>query len=388
MKAFEIQLYPYKEHPEIIKDFFGCHFKKSVDSLFSLFDYISAPVMEIGFWKEKFFIIQKGNLFGVIEEDGNIYIEPKYIQIIPTEDKKFLMLNTEFKWGLKCVLNKESRQSFGFSFKVPCEYDEILENTEGFCIVKQDGKYGYAPLFPDNLVIQPIYEEARPFHEGIAAVKKDGKWGFIDKTLTYITSLKYDEVGVFNGGVATVSENGNKFQIDFEGNDVSKVRSLNGYDYEYHGTCHEGLYAVTRDRMLGFTNIHGNITIPIEYDAYRLSDTIPRFSEGFACVKKGAYWGFIDKRNRVVFPFVLNSYSAIHNGVALVYNCYPSVGSTLLTVKHFYNYLNGKYIPFRTKRQPPKQSYDYHSPGWSQADLEDAYMAAMEDDISNEWNID
>lgn len=156
MKAFEIQLYPYKEHPEIIKDFFGCHFKKSVDSLFSLFDYISAPVMEIGFWKEKFFIIQKGNLFGVIEEDGNIYIEPKYIQIIPTEDKKFLMLNTEFKWGLKCVLNKESRQSFGFSFKVPCEYDEILENTEGFCIVKQDGKYGYAPLFPDNLVIQPI----------------------------------------------------------------------------------------------------------------------------------------------------------------------------------------------------------------------------------------
>lgn len=43
MKAFEIQLYPYKEHIEILKDLFGYRFKKTVDSLFPLFDYISSP---------------------------------------------------------------------------------------------------------------------------------------------------------------------------------------------------------------------------------------------------------------------------------------------------------------------------------------------------------
>ena len=188
---------------------------------------------------------------------------------------------------------------------------------------------------------------------------------------------------------------GGKLKIDFEGNDISKVQSLNGYDYKYHGTCHEGLYAVTRDNKLGFTNIHGNITIPIEYnqprELYRTfvvpsTEVIPSFSEGFACVQKGDYWGYIDKRNRVVFPFILDSYEPITNGYAIVSDGIPF--SRIVTIAHFNKFLRNERIPFHVNRPPFKPKDDDFCSGWTRKELEDAYMAVLEDDIRNEWNFD
>lgn len=386
MKAIETQLYPYKEYPEIIKEFLGYRFKKPIDSLFPLFDYISEPVLELGFWKEKYCIIQKGNLFGVIKDDGNIIVPPQYVQVIP-KDNKFLLLSTDFKWGLLGITPDNLLKNLKDIFFIPCKFDEIGDYSEGFFLVKSNGKYGYAPLVKDSLYINPQYEDARPFHEGIAAVMNNGKWGFIDKTLTRITQFEYDDVEDYKDGIVNVWKNGSQYQIDFEGNSQNTTENLFISDYQYIDDNHEGLRAVSDYYKLGFIDALGNIKIPMEYyPNIGLLKNDNRFSEGFACVRKGDYWGYIDKRNRVVFPFVLEDYRPIINGYAIVDDGF--LNHKIVTIKHFVDYLHGKDIPFRKERPPRKPRHDDYNSGWSSRDLQDAYEAALENDSSNEWNID
>ena len=379
MKAFEIQLYPYKEHIEILKDLFGYRLKKTVDSLFPLFDYISSPVMEYGFFEEKYFIIQKGNLFGVVKDDGSIFIPPIYVQVIPIENYRFLLFDKNFKWGLKGIV----REGMKLDYSIPCEFDEIGDYSEGFYVVKSQGKYGLEPLVKGNIRIIPQYEDIKAFHEGYAAVKKNGKWGFIDKTLNNITKFDFDYVESFANGVAVVFKDGRKYQIDFMGNDTSET--LNHFECKFKriDKYHEGLCAVIKDDKIGFVDIQGQLIIPLKYIAECPEDVIweddaPSFSEGFACVRKGRYWGYIDKFNRVVFPFVLDDYIPIRDGVAFVWDGDRIKGSQLLTCQHFYNYIHGIKIPFCTERHQPEPRYDSWDSDWSWSDLQDAYEAAYE----------
>lgn len=386
MKALEIQLYPYKEYPQIIKDFFGYRFKKPIESLFPLFDYISEPVLELGFWKEKYCIIQKGNLFGVIKDDGSIIVPPQYVQIIP-KDESFLLLSTDFKWGLLGIPPERFPRIYKDLFFIPCIYDEIGDFSEGYYVVKKDGKYGFAPLLTDNISYYPRYDEVRPFHEGIAAARSYGKWGFIDKTLARIVPFEYDEVGDFKNGVADVWKDDTKMRINYEGNMLKNEQNLFFGEYKRQGSCHEGLFVATNDNKLGFIDTYGNIKIPFDYyPGYLWEGEISYFSEGFACVNNGSFWGYIDKRNRIVFPFILDSCSPIHNGYAIVTDGIN--WSKIVTIKHFYDYLHGNSIPFHTDRQPLKPKEYIRDYGWSKRDLQNAYEATMENDISNEWNID
>ncbi len=389
MIAFKTQFYPYKEHPEIIKDFFGYRFRKPIDSLFPLFDYISDPVIDLGAWKNKYFLIQKGNLFGVIRDDGDILMPPEYVQVIPTESNRFLLLSTDFKWGLKGIPSESFPRMYADIFNIPCRYDEIGEYSEGFYVVKNNEKYGFAPLIQENLSIHPRFEDARPFHEGIAAVKMDGRWGFIDKTLFNITKFEFEEVDDFENGIAAVWKNGKQYQIFSNGNDTNENELHFGCEYEHVGKFHEGLCAIQDGGKLGFVDTVGNIRIPLEYyydysSCY--SDNANLFSEGFACVKKGSFWGYIDKQNRVVFPFILDSYKPIYDGIAFNFDGFAT--SRLITCNHFFKYTHGLKIPFNVDRKPRKFKYDSYDCGWSRRDLEDAYMSALEDDISNEWNFD
>lgn len=101
-KAFEVQMYPCKEHIEIMAYMFGdC--RCDLDFLFSQFDYISESVMEIGKgWnREQYHIIQKGNLYGVLKYSSHefrIHLEPKYVHIIPENNAAFIVLDTNFRW--------------------------------------------------------------------------------------------------------------------------------------------------------------------------------------------------------------------------------------------------------------------------------------------------
>ena len=103
------------------------------------------------------------------------------------------------------------------------------------------------------------YDNIGSFQEGLASVKKDGKYGFINTRGKEVISCKYDGVGDFHEGLA-------------------KVRIG---DY--------------RDGKYGLINTQGEEVVPCKYDAAY------DFSEGLAVVKRNGKWGYVDKYGNSTF---------------------------------------------------------------------------------------
>lgn len=134
--------------------------------------------------------------------------------------------------------------------KLHSAYDFVGEPSEGFVVVGNGGKYGYADLsgrivvalsyegampLTDGLApvcidgrwgfIEPDgfpaitcrYQQVRPFSEGRSAVQLDGKWGFIDHDGFPKIPCRYDNVSDFSNGCATVTFEGKQQTIDPDG---------------------------------------------------------------------------------------------------------------------------------------------------------------------------
>lgn len=156
-------------------------------------------------------------------------------------------------------------------------------------------------ILVDSKTFAPIsnkqYEDLRLFNDGLARAKQNGKWGFIDLkenvTIPFIYDLAFD----FNNGIAWVSHGSNKN---------------------------------------GFINTLGKIVIPLEFSGFRSDNTemklghklnnstkknnwylinlidykvIPVLnamepSEGLMGVKKNDKWGFIDRNGEIKINFI------------------------------------------------------------------------------------
>lgn len=81
-----------------------------------------------------------------------------------------------------------------------------LEESDPTILVIQKGLfYGYGDI-NGNVLIKPIYEDARPFFEGLAAVKNEEKYGFIDNKGNIIIPFQYDDAIDFHNGKAIVGK--------------------------------------------------------------------------------------------------------------------------------------------------------------------------------------
>lgn len=102
------------------------------------------------------------NNFGIMDEEGNVVVEPVYQEI------------------------------FGFK--------------EGRSLFKKDGKYGF---FDEsfNVVIEPVYRSAASFSDGLALVT-DENWayGFIDKDGNTVIPHTLDYAESFKDGVAVIGK--------------------------------------------------------------------------------------------------------------------------------------------------------------------------------------
>lgn len=374
MEALKTQLYPYKEHPEILKDFFGIRLKKSIDDYSLCLTTYRSLFWKWAFGKRNTVLYRKGTFLALLKKMEAFLLSLSMFKSCQQRIENSFLLNTDFKWGLKGIVREESERYLKYS--IPCEYNGIGGYSEGFYKVRIGMMYGFAPLVEGNFGIFPQYQAVKPFHEGFAAVRKDGKWSFIDKMQRHVTDFEFDVAESFSDGIARVWKGLRRYQIDFNGNDITDSKCVSGSSLKKIGKYNEGLCAVTKDGRLGFVDIFGNIVILLEYEEPRLQEEIPVFSEGFACVRKGYYWGYIDKQNRTVIPFVFSYYSKIHDGMAFVHDGNRMNLYQLLTCKHFYDYSYGDKIPFCLERQPPKPSS--HDAGWSSRDLQDAYEATYE----------
>ena len=169
-----------------------------------------------------------------IDKQGNEKIIGEY-EIFSTNDNRFfLLLDSNNKWGL---INYKGE------IILPCEFDSV--NTS----------------FKDDMIL----------------VKKDDSWGFYNIDGTKVVDCIFSSAIAFDQGIAAVKEKDidlKYYLINLEGERVSK----NSFEYVY-GFYEKNLAYFINNEKYGFINKKGEIIIDAKYERAEV------FSEGIASVK-------------------------------------------------------------------------------------------------------
>ncbi len=187
-------------------------------------------------------------------------------------------------------------------------------------VIKQDGKYGYIDE-NGNIVIKPIYLQAKQFAEGVAPVKiQEGNWGVINTRGEVIASWKnVDEINEFLEGLAVVRQRSRYGYID-------KKQLVIPLKFDAAEDFSEGLAVVAiregstfleklYNAQYGYIDKNGNVVIDCQYRA------AGKFKEGVAPVSSAATgfsWGYIDKAGQYVIKAKYFTAREFSEGVAPV----------------------------------------------------------------------
>ena len=82
--------------------------------------------------------------------------------------------------------------------------------------------------------------------------------------------------------------------------------------YDWLGRFSEGLASVQLNGQYGFIDNEGNVVIPLKYD-YAWS-----FDEGLARVQLKRKWGYVDNEGSVVIPLMYDTAGPFYEGLAAV----------------------------------------------------------------------
>lgn len=156
-------------------------------------------------------------------------------------------------------------------------------------------------------VIDPHFDDARPFSEGLAPVRLNGKWGAIDRSGVFVIPCTHQGVGLkFSEGKIEFTV-GNRHGI--LGRDGSII-----VPPKYHAISpfNEGAAYVWDGKQYGFINELGQEFIPLFFEDVR------EFSHGLAPVKLGGKWGYIDRKAHFVIEPRFDFALPFHNHLARV----------------------------------------------------------------------
>ena len=160
--------------------------------------------------------------------------------------------------------------------KLPSVTGLILNKPSRF-VVYSGQKMGYMDQ-SGQMVISPQFdttEQSHTFADGLAAVKVKNQWGYIDSTGKFMIQPQYDLATPFSDGIAAV---------------VSK----------------ETVSYIDSTRRVVFT-------LPAEQGS-----SFSRFSEGFAPVKLGDRWGYIDRAGKFAINPQFDAVGVFSDGLAMI----------------------------------------------------------------------
>lgn len=249
----DIDTYIYAEQDGLVY----CFDKEGKLYLEEAWDYIR--------FKDGLFEVQRDSMMGLLDEDGNVILEPKYDVVSSIPEKKLVIVKND---GLYGVLDYDG------NIKVPFVYDWIRYDdgiTDGGLRIEcrrpseSDSEsavkwsYGYLSGGDFSEKIPPVYDYMSYFAEGRAIVGQDGKYGVIleDGTLEY--SLIYDNARVFSDGSLMLHTADLMELYDRDGNLIHR----NAYDSI---TECESCYEIKKSGKCGFLDKKGNVIVPMVYD--------------------------------------------------------------------------------------------------------------------------
>ena len=266
----------------------------------------------IGFYHNDLYIVRKDNdkegtyAYGVVDNDGTVYIPVEYDQIeFEKEGREYkdniYKCKKKEKWGLVSSTN---------GILLPCEYSSLEGN--GIWRTCKSGKYGYVQLNATSSIttlIPCIYESLGKYSADsyIRATLK-GKKGMIDSQNKIIIPFKYSKVGnpchTSNGySIIWVEKDGKLGIYNDDGKelqpcDIDKAYILtenNSIELSYTDCPSTDYIYIVRNGLTGL--ISGSTfetIIPCMYEYLSPIKTSKAF------YKANGKWGIIDANNKTI----------------------------------------------------------------------------------------
>ena len=266
----------------------------------------------IGFYHNDLYIVRKDNdkegtyAYGVVDNDGTVYIPVEYDQIeFEKEGREYkdniYKCKKKEKWGLVSSTN---------GILLPCEYSSLEGN--GIWRTCKSGKYGYVQLNGTSSIttlIPCIYESLGKYSADsyIRATLK-GKKGMIDSQNKIIIPFEYSKVGnpchTSNGNSIVWVEKDGKLGIynddgkELQPCDIDKAYILTEYnsiELSYTDCPSTDYIYIVRNGLTGL--ISGSTfetIIPCMYEYLSPIKTSKAF------YKANGKWGIIDANNKTI----------------------------------------------------------------------------------------
>ena len=290
---------------------------------------VSEPVYDYMFFRNHFCFIVKDEKYGVLDDMGNVAIEPKYKytprtslnfeyfepRILSSElgrgpdffyipSDKLTVLENDNKYGL---INRPKYEEIALPKYETIGYEIITGNfirgdrfILGKIPVKINGKIGFIDE-EGNVLIDCKYDEILGFgikgygNEKVSFVKNNNKYGLIsNSTGLEITPLKYDNInnGFTSSGITICTINKKKGILNSSGYEVISPRFDEIINFGASETS-----IVIENGLKGLINIEGSIIINPKYQE------IGNFINGNASIKYNNKWGIINSNGiEIIVP--------------------------------------------------------------------------------------
>ena len=144
--------------------------------------------------------------------------------------------------------------------------------------VYQKGQYGYVNE-KGRMLIKPRFQQVGPFSNGLASVQEDGHFGYINTQGQYVIEPQFDEAHPFQDGYAAVSLHSIKYLIDIQGH-IQFEHSYKNWEWAEKPETRNHLVVTANDGRQGLVDLKGQVILDVIYDQ------INTFSEGLATVSR------------------------------------------------------------------------------------------------------
>lgn len=263
--------------------------------------------------KYNYFSLKENEKFGVIDNQGNIIIEPQYDDVkIPNPEKNVFIC---YEGQTTKVMNDKKEQIYAeYNNITPLVLKNVstdLRYEKSVLKYEEDGKYGLISL-EGKKITNPIYEEidTLQYKEGEFVIKKDNKYGIMNMNGYVIINPEYDNIkadayyspdtGYKNDGyiVSNTTDEGYRYgYIDNEGNKILDTNYNDLYRINYEG---ETYLICAENGKYGLFNKNKNI-IPNEYQAITYIE-----GDNLCLVQKGKKYGIITLEGSMILQVRYN----------------------------------------------------------------------------------
>ncbi|MDN3668295.1 WG repeat-containing protein [Echinicola jeungdonensis] len=173
---------------------------------------------------------------------------------------------------------------------VPTEnITQLFPGRQGLYGALIDRKYGFVDQ-SGKLRISNRFEMVGQFSEGFASIQSGGKWGFINQNDEITIEPQFDQVGDFHRGLALVKKNGKDNLIDTQGNLM-----LSKY-YDQISLIADHYYITESKGQYGLINPLGKEIATPKFDDIR------REAYDRIIVKRNGKYGLMNEKGNYILP--------------------------------------------------------------------------------------